>query len=485
MSVHKLAKAGSIKDLKVLLSKDSRAVKYIDKEKGWTALHYAAHNSKVKVVEILLDAGASVNAITKGDNVSPMDIANGPKRKAVIRLLRNRGGHFSNITLHSAVEAADMDTIEEFLEDDTVKVNERDERGWMPLHYAVDYDELEVARLLIAHGANVNGGTDSKGGTLDSLNPMEIAKDNDNQELLKFLRSKGGHFNIYRGKAVKPKAATWVKPSKPKTKRYDPEAMFPKDKPKKGLFSKLGDKLTGEDKRQQEVERRKQLAVKQQEAKQKKAEEDRIKRAPRISWKWGEDPFKCKASSLAYDYPCQGYIFFMDIVKYSAKSTAEQKQVSDELSAMVKATPEFKSANRAGKLVILPTGDGMVLGFFTSVNDAFTCALNVAKKVYKHPRIGLRMGVHFGSVVPIRDINDNPNISGDGINMAQRVMDAGDNDHLIVSNEVYNYISSMSGLTFEDYGSVYVKHGVAMHLHSVYGKNFGRKEFPHWRVKKV
>ena len=480
MSIHKLAQAGGIKNLRALLAKDSRAVKYIDKDKGWTALHYAAHNSKIKVVEILLDAGANVNAITKSERLSPMDIADGPKRKAIIKLLRSNGGHFSSMTLHNAVESADTDVIEEFLEDDSVKINERDGRGWMPLHYAVDYDELEITKLLLSHGANVNGGT------LDSLNPMEIAKDNDNQELLKFLRSKGGQLNIYRGKDVKPKTETWIKPkAKDKKSTYDPNAMFPKQLPKKGLLSKLGDKLTGEDKRQQEEERRQQLAAKQLAAKQKKAEEDRLKRAPRISWKGGQDPFKCKASSLAYDYPCQGYIFFMDIVKYSAKSTAEQKQVSDELAAMVKATPEFKSANRAGKLIILPTGDGMGLGFFTNVHDAFTCALNVAKKVYKHPRIGLRMGVHFGSVVPIKDINDNPNISGDGINMAQRVMDAGDNDHLLVSNEVYGYISSMGGLTFEDYGPVYVKHGVAMHLHSVYGKNFGRKEFPSWRVKKV
>ena len=38
---------------------------------------------------------------------------------------------------------------------------------------------------------------------------------------------------------------------------------------------------------------------------------------------------------------------------------------------------------------------------------------------------------------------------------------------------------------FEDYGQVFVKHGVAMHLWSVYGRNFGRKEFPSWRVEQA
>ena len=46
------------------------------------------------------------------------------------------------------------------------------------------------------------------------------------------------------------------------------------------------------------------------------------------------------------------------------------------------------------------------------------------------------MGVHCGSVIPMEDINGNLNISGDGINYAQRVMDAGETNHLLVSSAV-------------------------------------------------
>ena len=130
----------------------------------------------------------------------------------------------------------------------------------------------------------------------------------------------------------------------------------------------------------------------------------------------------------------------MDIVGYSNKSTAEQKRVTDELISYVKGTEGFQQANRQGKLIILPTGDGMALVFFNSVHAAFKCAVDVGKKTYKHPQIGLRNGVYSGPVVPVKDINDNPNVSGSGINMAQRCMDAGDNDHILISNGVHQYV---------------------------------------------
>ena len=86
----------------------------------------------------------------------------------------------------------------------------------------------------------------------------------------------------------------------------------------------------------------------------------------------------------------------------------------------------------------------------------------------------------------ITDINDNPNVSGSGINMAQRCMDAGDNDHILISNGVHQYVNQMEipGLKFEDWGPVIVKHGSTVHMWTAYGSNFGRTEFPDWRGTK-
>tara|TARA_R110000824_G_scaffold112520_3_gene261753 strand:+ start:58 stop:603 length:546 start_codon:yes stop_codon:yes gene_type:complete len=176
----------------------------------------------------------------------------------------------------------------------------------------------------------------------------------------------------------------------------------------------------------------------------------------------------------------------MDIVGYSKKSTLMQKKVMDDLIAIVKGTEGYQQAQRQGKLIVLPTGDGMALVFFNSVHAAFKCAVDVGKRCYKSKDIGLRNGLYTGPVVPVRDINNNPNVSGHGINMAQRCMDAGDNDHILISNGVYMNVSEMDipGLKFEDWGPVIVKHGSTVHLHTAYGSNFGRTEFPDWRGTK-
>ena len=81
---------------------------------------------------------------------------------------------------------------------------------------------------------------------------------------------------------------------------------------------------------------------------------------------------------------------------------------------MLKALKVFKKADKKGKLIILPTGDGMALVFFDSIHTAFKCALDVGRSTFKHPQIGLRHGVYTGPVVPVKDINDNPNVSGTG-----------------------------------------------------------------------
>ena len=86
-----------------------------------------------------------------------------------------------------------------------------------------------------------------------------------------------------------------------------------------------------------------------------------------------------KSSRLELDVIQTGYIFFMDIVGYSKKTTEEQRKCFKDLGEIVKGTVQFKTANALEKLIVLPTGDGMILGFFTYLEDAINCAITVAK----------------------------------------------------------------------------------------------------------
>ena len=179
--IHTLASTGNIKGIKKALS-NKRAFLSLDDEQGWSPLHYAANYSKAKVVQIILDAGVSPNIKSKPpqakkqndwnlaleDNkedkipiVHPMDVAEGPHRTKILNNLISKGGEFctEELNLHQAVQMQDIDEIECLLEDDSIKINERDNRGWMPIHYAVEIGNFDIVKLLVENKANVNGST--------------------------------------------------------------------------------------------------------------------------------------------------------------------------------------------------------------------------------------------------------------------------------------------------------------------------------------
>jgi len=96
------------------------------------------------------------------------------------------------------------------------------------------------------------------------------------------------------------------------------------------------------------------------------------------------------------------HVLFMDIVGYSKKPIDQQSELLGQLNQIVRAAEQFRAAEAPGKLVRLPTGDGMALAFFTSVDAPVRCALEVAEALKAHPKIELRMGVDSGPVTSIR-----------------------------------------------------------------------------------
>src|SRR5438045_9484125 len=74
-----------------------------------------------------------------------------------------------------------------------------------------------------------------------------------------------------------------------------------------------------------------------------------------------------------------GRVLFIDIVGYSKLLTSEQRERQQELNRIVRETEQFRAAEAAGKLVRVPTGDGMVLAFFTTPDAPARCALAIAK----------------------------------------------------------------------------------------------------------
>jgi TolB-like protein/Tfp pilus assembly protein PilF len=175
-----------------------------------------------------------------------------------------------------------------------------------------------------------------------------------------------------------------------------------------------------------------------------------------------------------------GHVLFMDIVSYSKLPIDQQSELLGQLNQIVRGTEQFRMAEAAGKLVRLPTGDGMALAFFTSVDAPVRCALEVAEALKSRPNIKLRMGVDSGPVDLIVDVNDRPNVAGAGINMAQRVMDCGDAGHILLSKRVAGDLAQYSKWQphLQDLGEAEVKHGVIVSLVNLYTDAVGNAAVP-------
>src|SRR3989440_12494873 len=131
-----------------------------------------------------------------------------------------------------------------------------------------------------------------------------------------------------------------------------------------------------------------------------------------------------------------GHVLFIDIVGYSELLINEQSERLATLKKIVRRTEQFRLAEAEGKLLRLPTGDGGALVFRNSPEAPVLCALEISKELKSHPQLRVRMGIHSGPVNEVTDLNEQANIAGAGINIAQRVMDCGDAGHILLSKRV-------------------------------------------------
>lgn len=180
--------------------------------------------------------------------------------------------------------------------------------------------------------------------------------------------------------------------------------------------------------------------------------------------------------------PCLeiAHVLFMDIVAYSTLPMDHQQQLLHDLQEAVRNTAAFSRAQAKDHLIRLPTGDGMALVFFHDPEAPVRCALELAIILRNHPDIKLRMGIHTGPVYHVADINANRNVSGGGINIAQRVMDCGDAGHILVSSTEADVLTQVGAWCrmLHDLGEVEVKHGTRIHLYNLYTEQAGRAELP-------
>jgi adenylate cyclase len=174
------------------------------------------------------------------------------------------------------------------------------------------------------------------------------------------------------------------------------------------------------------------------------------------------------------------HVLFIDVVGYSKLLVNEQREVLQQLNEVVRNAPQFGKSSSAGRLIRIPSGDGMALVFFQSPEEPVHCAMEIARALKNHPQVRVRMGVHSGPVNQVTDVNDRVNVAGAGINFAQRVMDCADAGHILLSKRVADDLAQdrLWQPLLHELGEIEVKHGVKLGIVNLYNEGLGNPRAP-------
>jgi len=181
--------------------------------------------------------------------------------------------------------------------------------------------------------------------------------------------------------------------------------------------------------------------------------------------------------------------FFVDIVGLSDTSMSTKTQIKkiEVLNKCISDCTSFKSVP-IDSLLLLPTGDGCCIGFMQGPELPLLLAVELHTKlaVYNKGKIPsetvrIRIGLHSGNCFLVNDLLGQRNTWGPGIIYARRVMDFGDDAHILMSPSLAEDLISLSDeyrAIIKPVHDVVLKHGTTMLLYSVYGDGFGNSEHP-------
>ncbi len=144
-------------------------------------------------------------------------------------------------------------------------------------------------------------------------------------------------------------------------------------------------------------------------------------------------------------------VVFIDLVGYSKKPVTEQIRLKTSLTNnLSEAIKDIPVSDR----IILDTGDGAAISFLGDPEDALFVTLSLREKMVAENATAtmveasgedsVRMGINLGPVKLVKDINGHPNIIGDGINVAQRIMSFARPGQIVVSRSYYDVVSNLA-----------------------------------------
>ena len=182
--------------------------------------------------------------------------------------------------------------------------------------------------------------------------------------------------------------------------------------------------------------------------------------------------------------------FFIDIVGLSNPLLSVERQIGkiEDLNALIGSCDAYSKVPK-DKKIVLPTGDGMAVGFLINPELPLQLSIQLHRKLRAFNAkatsdkvIGVRIGLSSGPVFVVSDVNNNQNVWGPGIILARRVMDLGDDGHILLADNIAEALTNLK----DEYRKVIrpissgyeIKHGQQLKLYSAYSQDFGNSAIP-------
>lgn len=168
-----------------------------------------------------------------------------------------------------------------------------------------------------------------------------------------------------------------------------------------------------------------------------------------------------------------GYCIGIDMAGFSKKSVKAQK-------TLVKCLNKLLTKVADDPCQIINTGDGAFIIFpdeAYDIDDVIKAVLSIMDDWHlDKDNIGLRMGIGAGVIIPQKDARGNSNFIGDGINLTARIMDCGNEGHILLSQLIALEIERKPDKIPEGYSIVYmgeyvVKHSLVLDIYALIHNN--------------
>jgi ankyrin repeat protein len=193
------AKQGQVEDAKILIANGAN----VNFESGETPLYMAVMGTHREMVELLLASGADANQRVRG--LTPLDYAkqelyqtgkmSDPKIEALLKEYSGQGldaiSSARSDEIHKAVVKGDFNKVVALLNEHPDLLEIKNNLGQTPLIAAVNHNQVEIAELLLANGANVNARDPQKRTPLILALPV-----NNHDRMLRLLLAKGADVNL-------------------------------------------------------------------------------------------------------------------------------------------------------------------------------------------------------------------------------------------------------------------------------------------------